>query len=213
MINLLVAYDDNDGDLGDYFEQSHEIVSRLTSTLPAINHTAIRGLDCSFEAINLATRAVNDNLFIFAAATHGDSDCLVNSQSDVFIDRTIAGAFRNSFFYSTACCAGSILGPELLQNGCLSFIGYDDISTAPSDENYNALFINCEFYALFQFLSTTNSVQQVYSDMLVEFENQIDLLFESDEIITGIELQKNYYCLILLGNGQLTQNDFGGING
>jgi hypothetical protein len=211
MIKIVIAYDDNDIDLGDYFEESFRY---LVKNIEAANETptsVIRGLDCTEDNINNAIAPVNANPFLFVGISHGDiTGRFLLTSNDTYVSSDNALNFCNSFFYSTGCNIGQDLGLDLINNHCKVFIGYDGPSYAPLDEQYNLLFIECELYALIKFLINNEPIIKLYTEMLSVTQDKIDWLTDQNEIIEAMNLQDNKDCMILLGDEAkvLTKNDF-----
>ncbi len=208
MINLVIAYDDNDSDLGEYFEDCFNSTRDVVSQLNSISYNSLRGLDCTEQNINARIQPLNHQSFIFVCFSHGDSsgECLL-TQNEVFVSISNVTFFCNSFFYTTACCVALELGSNLINSNCFCFIGYNDSSWATYEDFYPT-YIACESYSLVEFLRTTKTIQQTFDEMQAYFDEQITLLYDQNEILVAMELERNRDCLVLLGNGSLTSSDF-----
>jgi hypothetical protein len=208
MINLIIAYDDNDVELGGYFEESFNHTNEVVVLLNFITLNSIRGLDCTEQNINSAVIPLNKESFIFASFSHGSGsgDCLLTT-NDVFVGDSNVSHFCNSFFYTTACCVATQLAGNLLKSNCFCFVGYADASWATYEDFYD-IYIACENYALNEFLRTTKTIQETFNEMNSYFDEQIKLLYDANEILVAMELEHNRDCFKLLGNGSLTSSDF-----
>ncbi|MFM9838363.1 MAG: hypothetical protein ACKVOQ_08875 [Cyclobacteriaceae bacterium] len=209
MINLVIAYDDNDSELGGYFEDSFVHTKDVVDKLDFVTLSSIRGLDCTEANINLRVRAVNQQCFVFASFSHGDSlgECLLTENDTIFVGITNVSEFGNSLFYTTACNAALQLGKNLIDNDCFCFVGYKDSSWATYEDFY-PIYIACENYALNEFLKTGKTIRQTYDEMQIIFDEQIKNLYDQDEILVAIEFEHNRDCLVLMGNEELTANHF-----
>ena len=98
MIKIVVAYDDNDSALADYFEESY---NTFLQNMQAANVTAtaiLRGLQCNEVNINNAVIPLNENAFLFIGLSHGNEDCLgVDSTGEIFVSISNSQNFKNSF--------------------------------------------------------------------------------------------------------------------
>lgn len=204
MINLAIAYDDNDSDLGDYFEESFtHIRDAIDNALISLH--AIPGLDCTEDNINAAVLG-KPKPSIFVGMSHGNSDVL--GAAEVFVSANNCHHFHDTFFYTTGCCVAMSLGPALIEQGCKCFIGYTDVSIAPDDDVYNTMFIECETHCIREFLISEKTIDETFIEMLTLFDNKIDELIAANEIVTAIDLQTNKDRLTPIGDTSLTRNDF-----
>jgi hypothetical protein len=209
MIKIVVAYDDNDSALADYFEESY---NNLLPTMQATNVTptiVLRGLQCNETNINNAVNPLKANPFLFVGLSHGDENGnYLLTDNDDYVSPANSVNFTNSLFYTTACNAGLGLRENLLQHGCKVFIGYADNSKAPLNEDYNSLFIDCELYALKQFISSDSTIDELFNEMMNYTQTKIDWLFDNNEIVEAMDLQSNKDCMMIDGDGTLTRQHF-----
>jgi hypothetical protein len=209
MIKIVVAYDDNDSALADYFEESY---NNFLLSMQAANvnpTTVLRGLQCNEANINNAVNPLKANPFLFVGLSHGDeTGNYLLTENDAYVSRDNSVNFTNSFFYTTGCNAGLDLRECLMQHGCTVFIGYTNNSKAPLNEDYNSLFIDCELYALKLFISSDSTIDELFNEMLNYTQTKIDWLFDKDEIVEAMDLQSNKDCMIIAGEGSLTRQHF-----
>jgi hypothetical protein len=210
MIKIVVAYDDNDSTLADYFEESYSNLLQSIQSAQETPTVVLKGLECTEINVNAAVTALNVNPFLFIGLSHGDeTGNYLLTENNNYITPNNSENFINSFFYTTACNAGLGLRENLLQNGCKIFIGYTDNSKAPLNEDYNSLFIDCELYAIKQFMSSNSTIDELFNAMMNYTQTMIDRLFENDEtIIEAMDLQRNKDSMILFGDGSLCKHDF-----
>ena len=209
MIRIVVAYDDNDSDLADYFEESYDNLLQSIQSAQETPTVVLRGLECTEPNVNLAVVPLNSNPFLFVGLTHGDNTgTYLLTANDTYVSPTNAVNFPNSFFYTTGCKVGLILREHLLQQGCKVFVGYIDNSKAPLNEFYNFMFIDCELFAIKRFLNTDSTIGELYNEMLSHTQTQIDWLFTENEIVEAMDLQSNKDCLMLFGDASLCRQDF-----
>ncbi len=204
MINLIIAYDDNDSELGDYFEESFSSVKSALSDINDIDLKEIRGLECN--EINILAACKSENPFIFVGLSHGNESQLI-TENEAYVKAENVFHFRNSFFYSTACRTASKLGISLIDNGCSCYVGYNKDSWASTEEFYS-VFIECENYCLSEFIISDKPIKDVFDEMLDFFDSKIDLLTQQNEIFAAIDLQNNKDNLVLFGNESLRITDF-----
>ena len=203
MIKVIIAYDDNDEELGDYFEISYNDINDFLSNVANIEVIPIRGLNCTESNVIDAIEDLEDEHFVFVGLSHGMETQLLTS-NEVYVDISSLNHFSNSLFYTTACSTAKELGNELISNGCLSFIGFINDSYA-TYENYYHIYTECENYCLKEFLSSNNTIEESFDNMIELFDNKINELFEQheDEILVGMELVGNRDQLRIIGDKSL----------
>ncbi len=208
MIKIVVTYDDNDSTLADYFEESYNNILQSIESAQETPTVVLRGLDCTEANVNSAVLALNTNPFLFVALSHGDQNgiCLL-TDNDVFVSDNNAMNFGNSFFYTTACNVASVLRISLLANNCKCFVGCVWSSLATFDDFYD-VYIDCENFALREFLNTTKTIQQTFEEMMLRFDGMIDKYSNDGEVLFAMELQNNKDCMALFGDGTLNKQDF-----
>jgi len=206
MISTIVAYDDNDSDLGDYFVDSHENITVVLRANAQIVNVSIRGLDCTEVFVNSTITPLNGNRFIFIGISHGNEEELVSHE--VYVSASNLTSFSNSLFYSCACLTGLKLGKNLIGAGCLVFVGYND--TVLVNVDYFEIFYNCQNHCIKEFLKGNETIEGSFSKMIDYYNEEIDKLLpgDMDDLLAATSLINNRDCLILLGDRKLRLNDF-----
>lgn len=209
MINKVIVYDDNDFELGDYFETSYLDISNNVSLLDYVITNSVDGMTCSINYVNNLMTSFNQNPSVFVGLSHGNEDEMVMNNCGAYVNSTNAHNFVNSLVFSATCRSAINLGPLLLLNGCNSFIGFIDDALATYEEFYH-LYSACENYCIKEFLNTEKSLQTTFDEMMDYFDNQINLLFEGsdDEVLVAMELQSNKDNLVLIGNNSNLTKSF-----
>ncbi len=206
MINALIAYDDQDFDLGDYFQSSHGDIVNSINANQLVSITSIQGLNCTELNINTTIQGLNGARFIFVAIAHGNEE--VVAANEVFISNNNSADFTNSLFYSCACSNGHTLGRILVNAGCLTFVGYkDDVWVV---EDYHEIFYGCQNSGIKSFLIHPETIQVSFDKMIAHYTQEIDRLVAGsiDDVVAASSLIGNRDCLVLLGNNNLTHADF-----
>lgn len=214
MINTIIAYDDSDLSLGEYFNKSYLYIKGLEKH-SKISITEFNGNNCLESTITNSLQTLNHNNFVFVGISHGSDDALSLVGADKYISPNNANECSNSFFYSTACYIGKELGPSLIGNGSKCFIGYIDESFAPVSEEFVDLFIECELHAIKNFYLTSKTIEVLYKEMIQFTDEKIIELASGTDIIEAMALIDNRDRIVLLGdntNKQLSRHDFGFID-
>ncbi len=210
MINFVIAFDNKNSELGTYFEASHEdIKNLLEEQQDSVNSClGISTVTCNMAYIDIEIAKLNQQPFIFIAYTHGLDNCL-KCGGNPFISIDNCHHFSNSLFYSTACLIGRKLAPELIKNGCKTFIGFKEESEVFQSDRYKQIFIECDNYAIKMFLTSNNSIGDSFDSMKRNYTNKIDYLHQigEDPLFIG-SLIANRESLIFLGDKSLKKEDF-----
>lgn len=205
MINAIITYHDNDVDLGDYFTGSHTDLTNHFDNKP-IAITSIAGDNCTEQFVNATITGLRGVRFIFIAVAHGNEDIV--AANEAFVSQNNVVQFNNSLFYSCSCLNGASLGNKLIAAGCLAFVGYMKVVTVILD--YLAVFYTCQNFGIKSFLETAEILSMSFQKMHDYYTSEINRLLtgSTDDIIAASYLIANRDALILLGDGNLTSNDF-----
>ena len=210
MINIVIAFDNQNKALGQYFDDCQkDIVALLEEQKHLVkSFFAIPTPQCNVAYIDITIPQLNPNPFIFIAYTHGiDNGLKCSGSSFVSVDN--CHHFVNSLFYSTACFIGKKLAPELIGKGCKSFIGFKEDSEVFQNASRRQTFIECDNYALKMFMTSDSTVGQAFDSMKNYYTNKIDRLVElgEDPLFIGA-LTANREALVCLGDKNLKKEDF-----
>jgi|GEM_PF-930325 len=211
MINIVIAFDNQNIVLGQYFDDCQkDIVTLLEEQNQLVKSCSkVPSPQCNVAYIDIAIPQINSNPFIFIAYTHGMDDGLKCS-GDSFVSVDNCHHFINSLFYSTACLVGKKLAPELIDKGCKAFIGFKDESNVIFNEvSYRETFMECDNYALKMFMTSDKTVGESFNAMRNHYTNKIDHLMElgEDPLFIGA-LTANREALVCLGDKDLKKEDF-----
>lgn len=209
MINIIIAYDNQDANLGIYHtECKNDIINLISEHIPFLNLTSeISSPQCNVAYIDINIPTLKPQPFIFIAYTHGKKDGLV-CNGNSYVATTNSHHFENSLFYSTACLIGKELGPDLIDKRCKAFIGFKEESEVFANEEYRNTFINCDNYAIKMLLTSNATVGEAFNSMKNHHTSIIDHLLEIGENPLYIgALTANRDALICLGNKDLKKED------
>ncbi len=208
MINAILVCDNNDSNLGDFFEKCKVETERLLASSDLeFNNIEISG-NAAFEiAVPMNANSINSNPFLFLSYTHGSEDELLKNGNNPFIsiDHNI-DSLKNSFAYCYACKAGKNLGRELCANGSLCFIGYKENVTVQKYFGAEDAFIECAVCGI-EALVEGNTTGQTLIMMKDKYTECIDDFYSKD-MLTATLFMENRDALVLHGNTELTIDDF-----
>ena len=205
MINTILAYDEKDVILGEFFNLC--AIKTKVAINDGINLLEINSQSLNEVTIHLRTEALNSKPYLFITFTHGSESELLKNGSVPFLSTTInEKGLKNSLSYCFACHSGKELGHTLIENGSLAFVGYNKEVTVQKFFDALDSFVECATCGLkyfFNEMSLANSITL----MKEKYTDCVDRFYSRDMIIAS-SFMENRDALILLGNKELTINDF-----
>jgi len=123
MINTIIAVDVDDDQLGGFF---NSCISDLDIYFKENNHKPRYLNSKQLNVASINHFVLNTPNLFFLAYSHGSTNELVCNNTPYISSSINHDIFTNSFFYTCSCKSAKNLGHALVQNGCLSFIGYSD---------------------------------------------------------------------------------------
>lgn len=207
MINFHIAFDENDGALGDYFRNSKLDIANFIAAECAnpIVHE-IGSARCNQAYIDVRLPQINTQNYLFIAYSHGSDDSLLSAGS-FFVKKDVNSAlFINSFFYAMCCFTARELGSSLIASGCHGYIGYNTDASAffpPHDQ----LCIDCDNHGLKNFIRGVTLVD-CFTQMKDYFTQKIDELENDGQTLLAALLLSNREALEMHGNANLRLSDF-----
>ena len=210
MINIIVAYDNQDDNLGTYFEDcKDQLIEVLTEHNRFVNGDVreITGVRCNSAFIDITIPSYNTHPFIFIAYSHGNEIALYSGEGCYVEKNMNAHHFRNSLFYTTACSVGKDLGPHLIEQGCLAFVGYKNEIHAYKKEERKEISKKCDNAGIIAFLSDDITVFEAYTRMKDYYTQQIDRQEQVKDMLFAGDLVEARNSLVCLGDKNLKKED------
>jgi hypothetical protein len=209
MINFIVAYDNQDVNLGTYFEDCKNQLLDVAQGSGLINGTVREILTnhCNDVAFGMIMPTYRPNPFVFVAYSHGNEKALC-CQNNNYIEKDVnAHYFENSLFYTTACSVGKELGLHLIDKGCLAFVGYKSEIYVYKQDEKKQISRNCDNAGIIAFLSENITILEAYTKMKNYYTQEIDRLTNLKDMLFAGELVVARDSLIYFGNGNLKKED------
>ena len=209
MIRIVVAVDECNTTHGQYFKASKEYLSSLVDGQEWESELHVMGSsECKRSYINDRLPGIcSDNPFVFVVFSHGNENACVAGGAN-YIDGSSAGTFSKSLFYSTACLNGKELGANLVNGGCMAFVGFTEESNAFCKVDEQETFIRCDLACLFSFLGNEGkTLRDAMTDAISYYNMQIDKLDSFWDVLFKGALIENREALTLLGNKDLKRED------
>ena len=205
MINIIIAFDNQNTSLGRYFDDCQRDITNLLAEHSHLlkSCSIVPSSQCNVAYIDFTVPLLNPNPFLFISYNHGAEDSL-KCAGISFVTIENCHHFTNSFFYSTACLIGKKLAPELIRNGCKTFIGFKETTEVFEHVSYRQTFIQCDNFALKMFITSEATVGESFEAMKNYYTNQIDYFMELGEDINFISaLSANREALVCFGDKDL----------
>lgn len=204
MINTIVLFDDTDSDLGDYFKSCAENLTQSLQSHSTINVTVLSGKQCDRASIDIMLDTLNLDRFIFVAYSHGLEDALMAHGKAYVQAKQNSVKFKGSLFYTNACLTAQILGQELINEGCLAFVGYSKEVDVIVDE---AVFQKMDNFGITMFLHKEEcTIGEAVEAVKNELNRQIDANL-MNPFLASI-LTETRGALKIYGNQNLRKEDF-----
>ena len=210
MINITIAFDEKDTKLGKYFEDcKNQLINVLIENYTSTDYTLneIPSMRCNNVYIDTLISDIKPNPFIFIAYSHGDEKALY-CNSNYYIKCDVnTHYFANTIFYTTACLAGKELGENLIANGCLAFVGYNNVTYVFMENSKKEISRNCDNIGIISFLSEDITIFEAFKKMKNYYEQQIDKYnLLKDPIFAG-NLVEAREALVFIGNRNIKKED------
>jgi hypothetical protein len=194
MIHVVLAYDEKDDELGDYFESCAKEVKEVLSGNEKFQVVPINGKNLNSAFIGFKLDSLKER-FIFASFSHGTAESLTYKNSVPYIDvGDSIDIFFESFLYTIACHSGKVLGKKLNAKGCI-FWGYNKTTYVLRD--FQSASKLCDIFGLISFLKG-ETIENAYKSALYKYQEEIDKLEEIDPIAASI-LDANKNAMIRYG--------------
>jgi len=210
MINFIVACDNQDANLGIYFDDcKNQLLGVLTESNHLVNEKVceIEGHQCNNVYIDTIIPTYNTRPFIFVAYSHGNEKALCRKNTSYVEKNVNAFHFINSLFYTTACSVGQELGSHLIEMGCLAFVGYTSEVYAYKQSEKKEISKNCDNAGIIAFLSEDISIFEASTKMKKYYTQAIDRLHNFKDMLFAGDLVEARDSLVCLGNGNLKKED------
>ena len=174
MTKFIIAYDNQDPQLGSYFTLCKDNLMAFLAQKGIIEVVEIQGLQCTQLNIQLKIEQLESDTFCFIAYSHGNAHSVVSAGESYVTANENTHLFNNSVFYSNACLCGRTLKTDLILKGCKAFIGSkNEVQVLLLDPHLSAKLDN---YALLVFIENDRTIHESYLSMLNHYDYEIDRL-------------------------------------
>jgi hypothetical protein len=205
MINILVACDDWDVNLGEYLGDTFYKLCESCDLFNSKFHTDLVDTESYLNyTIDSKIKAFNSKPFLFLGLAHGNDDAIF-IKDDELINEGNSNLFKDSFFYAISCCTAKILGDILIKEGCRTYIGYND--SVNIILLHQDIFRDCQTHGFERFIKDNLSSHDSFSQMIDKYNTEIDDLYPTDSVTAGY-LLANREALEIKGDQNCLLSDF-----
>lgn len=205
MINTILTYDSLDSELGDFFASCAEKIIAATSA--DYNLVDIHGRQLNEAAIQITGNGMGQNPFLFISYSHGsDTELLRNGETPILSLAKDIGWLKGSSAFCFACYSGKELGPALIRNGAISFVGYN--SQIKIQKYFCALesFIECAVSVVKYFLSGLK-LQDSFNKSKEDYTKCVDHFYTIDVVVATFFIEDRD-AMVLLGKKNISIREF-----
>lgn len=209
MINFIIACDNQDDNLGTYFEDcKNQLLGVITenSRFKNVQVREIMGNQCNNACIDMTIPLYNTQPFVFIAYSHGNEKALC-CKNNYYVEKNVNDYhFVNSLFYTAACSVGKELGVHLIEKGCLAFVGYNRVISVLKPI-HRKISMNCDNAGIVAFLLEDITIFEACKKMKNYYTQEIDRLTNFKDMLFAGELVEARNSLVCLGNENLKKED------
>jgi hypothetical protein len=193
MVEVILAYDEDNNTLGQYFAYCYSDISQY---FDGLQHgiVEIKGRILNSAYIDLELAKYEEIPFIFIAYSHGTNVSLISDEEYLGISSNLK-PFSNSFIYTFSCSSGHTLGDHLIQNGARVFIGYK--TEIHIITTYQQIFAECANEGMKHFLNGDN-IKLAFQKMKERHNQEIDNIYSKNALVAST-IRKNRDALIMRG--------------
>lgn len=210
MIRILIASDDLDVRLGGYFKACKgEMMTVINAEIDegkSLHVEEILPNNCNNAYINIKYAEFKEIPFIWVSYSHGNENSIMVNGSSLISAGDDNSIFSNTLFYTNSCLSGKFLGPDLINQNCRSFIGYDQSIVAFKNENQE-ISLKCDNVGLISFLTADVTAYDAFNDMKKYYTQQANRLLDLGDILSSGLLINAREALVFHGDESLKKTD------
>jgi hypothetical protein len=209
MLKIIIAFDDQDEALGDYFTACKvDIVGFLEEQqaegFPLEIVDIIDSQYCHSAYIDQKLEAYQNQPLLFIAYSHGLPHALrCNSVSYIHSDNV--QLLFNAYLHTNACSSAKMLGSTFTEKEGI-FIGFDEpVDTLIGDNETMQVSINCDNYGIkYSIMMRDRTMLETYQAMINYYDEKIVKL----DFFNAQLLSNTKEALKIYGNGGISMNQF-----
>lgn len=210
MINILAAFDEEDADLGVYFSSClndlKEAINAEKQDGAELEITEISSRYCNVAYFEQVLSKFKQSPFIWVSYTHGSEKSLIASGKSFIKAGEDNSLFQSTIFFTNSCLSGKILGPDLIKQLCLAFVGYDRPIVAFKND-YQEISLKCDNVGIISFLCGNTNAFDAYLAMKKLYTQESEKLLKYEDPLSAGLLINCREGLVFHGNKELRVDD------
>lgn len=210
MIRILIASDDEDVKLGNYFKLCKKDMLAVFDAeikdgkLLEVNN--IPSQNCNNAYLTIKFAELKEIPFLWISFSHGNEKSIKFNGSALIDAGDDNSLFTNTFFYTNSCLSGKYLGPDLIKQKCKVFIGYDNSVIAFKNDNQD-ISLKCDTIGITSFLTSDFSAYQAFEQIRQYYTQQANKLFDFGDPLSSGLLINAREALVFHGERNLKKED------
>lgn len=210
MIRFVIAFDDQVADLGEYFSRCKTDIVGFLHEQENIVYEEIHEMPaalCNEAYVDVSMQHYNPDPFVFIAYSHGINNALRCAGNSYVLKGSNSNRFISTLFYTNACLTAVELGQDLIDNGCHTYIGYDEEIEAFTADRYMQTSIQCDNAGLKYFFAKNGTIGEAVTAMKQYYTQNIDKLSDFKDMMYAGFLTAAREALVIKGNTNLKKED------
>lgn len=207
-MNIIIAYDEKDTNLGDYFLACKENIEGIL-TQQDITPKLVSAKQCNMIYVDEVALPKNGEAFIFVAYSHGTEDgkSLIAEGEKYIVTGENTQNFKNALFYTNACAVGAVLGKKWLNNEFGAFIGYNE--SVRILLGFKEISLELDNFGIIYFLTEECTIYEAFLKMEDKYIERIQKMRKDwKEALFVADLEDAKNSLVFYGNKELKKQDF-----
>jgi len=208
MIKVVIAVDEKDKQLGDYFASCKQYFIAAINSIDEISSeiSEISARNCRKEYLDITLSHLKEVPFIMVAYMHGNEKQLI-ANGGVFLQVGNDNSyFKDTLFYTNSCSCGKYLGPDLIRYKCSAFIGYDQ-KVDVFLEDHREISIKCDNFGIIAFLTQNITAHEAYEQMHTNYSIEVNKMRSFGNILGASVLVNARESLVFHGNKELKKEE------
>ncbi len=210
MIRVLIASDDSDTKLGEYFKACKEdLIAVINAEIEAQKPLEVEDIpsrNSNNAYLNIKYVDFKEIPFLWASFSHGNENSVKFNGTALISTGDDNSLFANTLFYTNSCLSGKFLGPDLISQNCRTFIGYDQ-SIVAFKNDYREISLKCDTIGIISFLTSDITAIVAFKQIIQYYTQQANRLLDLEDPLSAALLINAREALVFHGDENLKKED------
>lgn len=210
MIRVLLASDDGDDKLGEYFKACKaDLVAVIKAEIEAQKPLLIEDIpyiNNNNAYLTIKYADLKEIPFLWASFSHGNENSIKFNGAALISAGDDNSLFANTLFYTSSCLSGKFLGPDLIRQNCRTFIGYDQSIVAFKNE-YREISLKCDTIGITSFLTSEITAFTAFKQIGQYYTQQSNRILDLGDPLASALLINAREALVFHGDKNLKKED------